>query len=154
MKFAAAPPSFRLTAKTRGGASNAKTPRLGCFCVGGTIQNRTGEWRFCRPLPYRLAMVPDYNIVPICLPRFAGKVSRAARPRVTKGGEARQASCFSSSGGVHGAFYLKKNIVRIKDKNKSEPSKYKRVWNYVPTGLWYGYLILFFAGLTINNTIF
>ena len=25
---------------------------------GGTIQNRTGEWRFCRPLPYRLAMVP------------------------------------------------------------------------------------------------
>lgn len=52
------------------------------------------------------------------------------------------------------AFYLKKNIVRIKDKNKSEQSKYKRVWNYVPTGLWYGYLILFFAGLTINNTIF
>lgn len=52
------------------------------------------------------------------------------------------------------AFYLKKNIVRIKDKNKSEQSKYKRVWNYVPTGLWYGYLIIFFAGLTINNTIF
>ena len=51
-------------------------------------------------------------------------------------------------------FYLKKNIVRIKDKNKDEPSKYMRIWNYVPTGLWYGYLILFFAGLTINNLIF
>ena len=25
---------------------------------GGTTRNRTGEWRFCRPLPYRLAMVP------------------------------------------------------------------------------------------------
>ena len=51
-------------------------------------------------------------------------------------------------------FYLKKNIIRIKDKNKDDPKKYKRIWNYVPTGLWYGYLILFFAGLTINNTIF
>jgi hypothetical protein len=51
-------------------------------------------------------------------------------------------------------FYLKKNIIRIKDKNKDEPKKYKRIWNYVPTGLWYGYLILFFAGLTINNLIF
>ncbi|SOD13581.1 hypothetical protein SAMN06298224_1305 [Fibrobacter sp. UWB16] len=51
-------------------------------------------------------------------------------------------------------FYLKKNIIRIKEKNKDEPKKYKRVLNYVTTGLWYGYLILFFAGLTINNTIF
>jgi hypothetical protein len=51
-------------------------------------------------------------------------------------------------------FYLKKNIIRIKDKNKDEPNKYKKIWNYVPTGLWYGYLILFFAGLTINNLIF
>ena len=33
---------------------------------GGTIQNRTGEWRFCRPLPYRLAMVPniDFTFLP------------------------------------------------------------------------------------------
>jgi hypothetical protein len=51
-------------------------------------------------------------------------------------------------------FYLKKNIIRIKEKNKDEPKKYKRVLNYVTTGLWYGYLILFFAGLTINITIF
>ena len=51
-------------------------------------------------------------------------------------------------------FYLKKNIIRIKEKNKDEPKKYKRVLNYVTMGLWYGYLILFFAGLTINNTIF
>ena len=27
-------------------------------CFGGTIQIWTGEWRFCRPLPYHLAMVP------------------------------------------------------------------------------------------------
>ena len=36
---------------------------------GGTIQNRTGEWRFCRPLPYRLAMVPniDFTFLPSLL---------------------------------------------------------------------------------------
>lgn len=51
-------------------------------------------------------------------------------------------------------FYLKKNIIRIREKNKSEPKAYKRKLNYVLTGLWYGYLIVFFAGLTINNTIF
>lgn len=51
-------------------------------------------------------------------------------------------------------FYLKKNIIRIREKNKSEPKAYKRKLNYVLTGLWYGYLIIFFAGLTINNTIF
>lgn len=51
-------------------------------------------------------------------------------------------------------FYLKKNIIRIREKNKNEPKAYKRKLNYVLTGLWYGYLIVFFAGLTINNTIF
>jgi hypothetical protein len=28
------------------------------FWIGGGIQIRTGEWRFCRPLPYHLAMPP------------------------------------------------------------------------------------------------
>lgn len=51
-------------------------------------------------------------------------------------------------------FLLKKNIIRIREKNKKEPKAYKRGLNYVLTGLWYGYLIVFFAGLTINNTIF
>lgn len=50
--------------------------------------------------------------------------------------------------------YLRKNIVRIKEKNKSEPKAYKRGLNYVLTGLWYGYLFVFFAGLTINNILF
>ncbi|WP_407441192.1 hypothetical protein [Fibrobacter sp.] len=51
-------------------------------------------------------------------------------------------------------FYLRKNIIRIKEKNKSEPKAYKRGLNYVFTGLWYGYLLIFFAGLTINNLFF
>ena len=48
-------------------------------------------------------------------------------------------------------FYLRKNIVRIREKNKNEPKAYKRGLNYVLTYLWYGYLLVFFAGLTINN---
>ncbi|MBO7061920.1 hypothetical protein [Fibrobacter sp.] len=51
-------------------------------------------------------------------------------------------------------FFLKKNVIRIREKNKNEPKAYKRGLNYVLTGLWYGYLIVFFVGLTINNTIF
>ena len=48
-------------------------------------------------------------------------------------------------------FYLRKNIIRIREKNKEEPKAYKRASNYILTGLWYGYLLVFFAGLTINN---
>ena len=48
-------------------------------------------------------------------------------------------------------FYLRKNIIRIKEKNKNEPKAYKRKMNYVLTYLWYGYLLVFFAGLTVNN---
>lgn len=51
-------------------------------------------------------------------------------------------------------FFLRKNVIRIREKNKNEPKAYKRKLNYVLTGLWYGYLIVFFVGLTINNTIF
>lgn len=51
-------------------------------------------------------------------------------------------------------FFLRKNVIRIREKNKNEPKAYKRGLNYVLTGLWYGYLIVFFVGLTINNTIF
>lgn len=52
------------------------------------------------------------------------------------------------------AFFLRKNIATIKEKNKEEPKAYKRKLNYVFTGLWYGYLIIFFAGLTLNNLFF
>ncbi|MCF0216038.1 MAG: hypothetical protein HUK21_06150 [Fibrobacteraceae bacterium] len=51
-------------------------------------------------------------------------------------------------------FYLRKNIIRIKEKNKSEPKAYKRGLNYVFTGIWYGYLLLFFVGLSLNNLFF
>lgn len=52
------------------------------------------------------------------------------------------------------AFFLRKNILVIKEKNKKEPKAYKRGLNYVLTGLWYGYLIIFFVGLTVNNLFF
>jgi len=51
-------------------------------------------------------------------------------------------------------FYLRKNIIRIKEKNKEEPKAYKRASNYILTGLWYGYLLVFFVGLTVNNIFF
>lgn len=51
-------------------------------------------------------------------------------------------------------FYLRKNIIAIKEKNKKEPKAYKRALNYVLTGLWYGYLTIFFVGLTVNNLFF
>ena len=49
------------------------------------------------------------------------------------------------------AYFLRKNIIAIREKNKNEPKAYKRGLNYVLTGLWYGYLAVFFIGLTINN---
>lgn len=49
------------------------------------------------------------------------------------------------------AYFLRKNIISIREKNKKEPKAYKRGLNYVLTGLWYGYLIIFFVGLTVNN---
>lgn len=52
------------------------------------------------------------------------------------------------------AYYCKKNVVIIQEKNKNEPKKYKRVLNYALTVLWYGYLTLFFLGLIVNNFIF
>lgn len=51
-------------------------------------------------------------------------------------------------------YFLKKNVVRIREKNKNEPKAYKRALNYVLTGVWYGYLIIFFVGLTTSNLIF
>lgn len=48
-------------------------------------------------------------------------------------------------------YFLRKNVIRIKEKNKTEPKAYKRGLNYVLTGLWYGYLLAFFIGLTLNN---
>ncbi len=49
------------------------------------------------------------------------------------------------------AYFARKNILVIREKNKNEPKAYKRKLNYVLTGLWYGYLTIFFLGLTINN---
>lgn len=48
-------------------------------------------------------------------------------------------------------FYLRKSIINIREKNKAEPKAYKRASNYILTGLWYGYLLVFFVGLTVNN---
>ena len=49
------------------------------------------------------------------------------------------------------AYFFRKNILVIREKNKNEPKAYKRKLNYVLTGLWYGYLTVFFIGLTVNN---
>lgn len=51
------------------------------------------------------------------------------------------------------ALYLRKNLIRIAEKNKSIDSTSKKVLNYPLTILWYGYLIVFFLGITINNLI-
>ncbi|MCQ2097101.1 MAG: hypothetical protein MJY87_04050 [Fibrobacter sp.] len=48
-------------------------------------------------------------------------------------------------------YFCRKNVLVIREKNKNEPKAYKRKLNYVFTGLWYGYLTVFFIGLTINN---
>lgn len=52
------------------------------------------------------------------------------------------------------AYFLRKNIIAIREKNQNEPNKYKRASNYILTGLWYGYLIIFFIGVSVNNLIF
>ena len=49
------------------------------------------------------------------------------------------------------AYFCRKNVLAIHEKNKSEPKAYKRGLNYVLTALWYGYLTVFFVGLTVNN---
>lgn len=51
-------------------------------------------------------------------------------------------------------FYLKKNLIRIALKNKSIDKPAQKVLNYPLTLLWYGYLIAFFIGLTLNNLVF
>lgn len=50
--------------------------------------------------------------------------------------------------------YFRRNLVRIREKNKSIESSWKRVLNYPFTIIWYGYLFVFFLGLTVNNLIF
>ena len=51
-------------------------------------------------------------------------------------------------------FFLKRNLIRIAEKNKAIESKTKRMLNYPLTILWYGYLFVFFVGLSVNNLIF
>ncbi len=60
----------------------------------------------------------------------------------------------SVAGTLVSVLYLRKNLVRISQKNETEPKAYKRVLNYPLTVIWYGYLIVFFIGLSINNLIF
>jgi len=51
-------------------------------------------------------------------------------------------------------WYFRKNLVQIRQRNKSESSAVKRFFNYPLTVLWYSYLMVFFVGLTVNNLIF
>lgn len=60
----------------------------------------------------------------------------------------------SIAGTIGSLFYFRKNLLRIRKKNESEPKPYKRALNYPLTCLWYGYLLVFFIGLTVNNLIF
>ncbi len=48
------------------------------------------------------------------------------------------------------AFCFKRNMAI----NRSIESKSKRILNYPLTILWYGYLFVFFVGLSVNNLIF
>ena len=51
------------------------------------------------------------------------------------------------------AFYFRRNLRRIAERNKAGESKAKRILNYPLTILWYGYLFVFFVGLSVNNLI-
>ncbi|MDR1759023.1 MAG: hypothetical protein LBR60_00685 [Fibrobacter sp.] len=49
--------------------------------------------------------------------------------------------------------YCRQNLIRIREKNRAIREPWKRALNYPFTVLWYGYLFVFFFGLTINNLI-
>lgn len=51
-------------------------------------------------------------------------------------------------------FYFRRNLIRIAERNRTIESKPKRALNYPLTVLWYGYLLVFFVGLSVNNLIF
>lgn len=51
-------------------------------------------------------------------------------------------------------FYFRRNLIRIAEKNRTIDSKAKRALNYPITVLWYGYMLVFFVGLSVNNLIF
>ena len=52
------------------------------------------------------------------------------------------------------AYYCRNSVLAIIEKNKNEPKAYKRVCNHILNALWYGYLTIFFIGLTVNNIFF
>ncbi len=52
------------------------------------------------------------------------------------------------------AYYRRNSVLAIIEKNKNEPKAYKRVCNHILNALWYGYLTIFFIGLTVNNIFF
>ncbi|HKP94473.1 MAG TPA: hypothetical protein VJ385_01830 [Fibrobacteria bacterium] len=48
---------------------------------------------------------------------------------------------------------LRKNIVEIRSKPKGAHRMEDKVFNYPLMFLWFGYLIVFFGGLIVNNLI-
>jgi len=50
--------------------------------------------------------------------------------------------------------HLRRSVVEIKAKPKGSHRFEDKVFNYPLTFLWFGYLLLFFAGLIVNNLIF
>ncbi len=48
---------------------------------------------------------------------------------------------------------LRRNVVDIRDKPKGTHRMEDKVFNYPLMFLWFGYLIVFFGGLIVNNLI-
>ncbi|MEO7425301.1 MAG: hypothetical protein ABI036_08945 [Fibrobacteria bacterium] len=48
---------------------------------------------------------------------------------------------------------LRKNLVEIRSKPKGSHRMEDKVFNYPLMFLWFGYLIVFFGGLIVNNLI-
>ena len=49
---------------------------------------------------------------------------------------------------------LRRNIVEIRSKAKGTHRMEDRFFNYPLMFLWFGYLIVFFGGLIVNNLVF
>lgn len=49
--------------------------------------------------------------------------------------------------------HLRRSVLEIKAKPKGAHRFEDKVFNYPLTFLWFGYLLLFFAGLIVNNLI-
>jgi hypothetical protein len=49
--------------------------------------------------------------------------------------------------------HLRRSVLEIKSKPKGSHRFEDKAFNYPLTFLWFGYLLLFFAGLIVNNLI-